>query len=94
MESVSVFLRAALPWVTVGLLYAVLFAIRAGMKRKEAQAADYGAEGMSLGICLGLCLEVPFGNNSGIGIAIGMLIGLAIGTCIRRDACGEAGDEG
>lgn len=93
MEGVIVFLRAALPWLTVGLLYAVLFTVRAGMKKKEAQAADCGAEGISLGIGLGLCLEVPFGNNSGIGIAIGMLIGLAVGTCIRKDGCAEAGDE-
>lgn len=93
MEGVIMFLRAVLPWLTVGLLYAILFANRSGLKKKEAQVTDYGAEGMSLGICLGLCLEVPFGNNSGIGIAIGMLIGLAVGTCIRRGACAEAGDE-
>ncbi|MGN0997218.1 MAG: hypothetical protein ACI4PG_09920 [Candidatus Ventricola sp.] len=93
MEGVIVFLRAALPWLSVGLLYAILFAIRAGMKKKEAQIADCSAEGMSLGIGLGLCLEVPFGNNSGIGIAIGMLIGMAIGICIRRNSCAAAGDK-
>ena len=93
MESIIVFLRASLPWLTVALLYAVLFAIRSELKKKEAQAADYGAEGMSLGLCLGLCLEVPFGNNSGSGIAVGTLIDLAIGTRLRRAGCNESNDE-
>lgn len=93
MDGIIVFLRATLPWLTIGLLYAVLFTVRSGLKKREAQVADYGAEGMSLGICLGLCLEVPFGHNSGMGIAIGMLIGLAVGTCIRRDARAEAGEK-
>ena len=50
MNAVLVFLRAALPWITVGLLYAVLFAIRGKRKKLEAQPAGYGAEGMGCGI--------------------------------------------
>lgn len=90
MDRVIVFLRAAMPWIAIGLLYAVLFTIRAEIKKKGGQNADCGAEGMSLGICLGLCLEVSFGDNSGMGIALGMLIGLAVGTCIRKEEGGEA----
>ena len=89
MDRFNMFLRAATPWIVVGLLYAVMFTIRAEMKKKDGQNADCGAEGMSLGICLGLCLEVSFGDNSGMGIALGMLIGLVVGTCIRK----EEGDE-
>ena len=93
MERIFVFLRVMLPWITVGLLYAALFAIRARKKRSETQTADCGAEGMSFGMCLGLCLEVPFGDNSGMGIALGMLIGLAVGTCLRRENHSETNDE-
>ena len=93
MNAVLVFLHAALPWITVGLLYAVLFAIRGKRKKREEQPADYGAEGMSLGICLGLCLEISFGDNSGMGLALGMLIGLAAGTGIRKTAYDEEREE-
>ena len=93
MNAVLDFLRAALPWITIGLLYAVLFTIRAELKNREKQVADCGAEGMSLGIVLGVGFEICFANNSGMGLALGMLIGLAIGTCIRRENRGEADDE-
>lgn len=80
MENVFDFLRAALPWIAVGLLFAVLFARGAG-KKKEEQTDDYGAEGM----CLGTAIGTSLGNNTGIGISLGMLIGLAIGTCIKQE---------
>ena len=69
MNAVLDFLRAALPWITIGLLYAVLFTIRAELKKREKQAADCGAEGMSLGIVLGVGFEICFANNSGMGLA-------------------------
>lgn len=93
MDRINMFLRAATPWIVVGLLYAVMFTIRAEMKKKDGQNADCGAEGMSLGICLGLCLEISFGDNSGMGLALGMLIGLAAGTGIRKTAYDEEREE-
>ena len=82
MEAAFDFLRAALPWITVGLALAVLLARGTGKKDKKA---DYGTEGMCLGMCFGTAIGTSLGNNTGIGISLGMLIGLAIGTCIRKE---------
>lgn len=93
MEAVVDFLRAALPWIAIGLLLAVFFARSAGKKKKEKQSDDYGTEGMCLGMCLGTAIGTSFGNNTGMGISLGMLIGLAIGTCIKKEARGKDNDE-
>ena len=85
MENVFDFLRAALPWIAVGLLLAVFFARGAGKKKEEEQTGDYGTEGMCLGMCFGTAIGTSLGNNTGIGISLGMLIGLVIGTCIKKE---------
>ena len=90
MEAVFDFLRAALPWIAVGLLLAVLAARGAGKKKKEEKTGDYGTEGMCLGMCLGTAIGTALGNYTGIGISLGMLIGLAIGTSIKK---GEQSDD-
>ena len=91
MENVFDFLRAALPWIMVGLALAVFFARNAGKKKNKEKTGDYGTEGMCLGMCLGTAIGASFGNNTGIGISLGMLIGLAIGTCIKKE--GQNDDE-
>lgn len=93
MEAVFIFLRAALPWIAVGLLLAVLFARGARKKKKEEQTGDYGTEGMCLGMCLGTAIGTSLGNNTGIGISLGMLIGLVIGTCIKKRDRDNGDDE-
>ena len=85
MENVIDFLRAALPWIAVGLLLAVFAARGARKKNKKEQTGDYGTEGMCLGMCLGTAIGTALGNNTGIGISLGMLIGLAIGTSIKKE---------
>ena len=85
MEAIFDFLRAALPWIAVGLLLAVLFARSARKKKKKEQTGDYGTEGMCLGMCFGTAIGTSLGNQTGIGISLGMLIGLAIGTCIKKE---------
>ena len=89
MENVSDFLRAALPWVAMGLLLAVFAARSAGRKKKEKEIDNYGTEGMCLGMCLGTAIGAAIENNTGIGITLGMLIGLAIGTCIKKEGQGN-----
>ena len=85
MEAIIDFIRAALPWVAMGLLLAV-FAVRsAGRKKKEKESDNYGTEGMCLGMCFGTAIGTAIENNTGIGITLGMLIGLAIGTCIKKE---------
>ena len=69
MDAVFDFLRAALPWIAVGLLLAMLFARGAKEKMKESKAGDYGTEGMCLGMCLGTTIGASLGNNTGIGIS-------------------------
>ena len=93
MENVFDFLRAALPWIAVGLLLAVLIASGTSKKEKEEQTGDYGTEGMCMGMCFGTAIGTSLGNNTGIGISLGMLIGLAIGTCIKKETRGEDNDE-
>ena len=93
MEYILDFIRAALPWIAMGLLLAVLFARGAVNKRKnENKSDDYGTEGMCLGMCLGTAIGSSFGNNTGPGISLGMLIGLAIETCFKKEN-GEKGDD-
>ena len=93
MEDVFDFLRAALPWIAVGLLLAVFFARSARKRKVEEQTGDYGTEGMCLGMCLGTAIGTSLGNNTGLGISLGMLIGLAVGTCIKKQARDEADGE-
>ena len=93
MGGVFNFLQAALPWIAIGLLLAVLFARSAGGKKKEDQSDDYGTEGMCLGMCLGTAIGTSLGNNTGIGISLGMLIGLAVGSCIKKEERGKDNDE-
>ena len=93
MEAVWDFLRAALPWIAVGLLLTVLAARGAGKKKKKEHADDYGTEGMALGMCFGTAIGTACGNNTGIGISLGMLIGLAIGSRIPKDTRGDNNDE-
>lgn len=81
MEAVFDFLRAALPWVAIGLLLAVFAAKSAKKKKDEQPQDDYGTEGM----CFGTAIGTSLGNNTGIGITLGMLIGLAIGSCIKKE---------
>ena len=85
MAAVLDFLRAALPWIVMGLLLAVFFASSAGKEKKEETPDNYGTTGMCLGMCFGTAIGTALGNNTGIGISLGMLIGLAIGTCIKKE---------
>ena len=86
MENVFDFIRAAAPWVAMGLLLAI-FAVRADVKKKkdQEQDGDYGTEGMCLGMCFGTAIGTSLGNNTGIGISLGMLLGLEIGSSIKKE---------
>ena len=86
MNTILDFIRAAAPWVAMGLLVAIL-AVRGAAKKgkRKKQDSDYGLEGMCLGMCLGTAIETAPGNNTGIGISLGMLIDLAIGSCVHKE---------
>lgn len=72
MVTVVAFLKAALPWIVVGLVLAVFLAGSGKKKKDDGKTDHYGTEDTSLG------------NNTGIGISLGMLMGLAIGSCIKK----------
>ena len=94
MENVLDFLRAAMPWVAMGLLLAVFAARSAKKKTDEDQTDNYGTEGMCLGMCFGTAIGTSLGNNTGIGICLGMLLGLAIGSGIKKkDSEGTEGQK-
>lgn len=90
MKAIWDFIRAAAPWVAMGLAVAIL-AVRGGKRKKatekqdKKQAGNYGTEGMCLGMCFGTALGSALWSDTGIGLSLGMLIGLAIGSGIRKD---------
>ena len=83
MENVISFLRAAAPWISIGLLVAFL-CVRPAV-RKDTAGNDYAAEGMCAGMCLGMALGSLTGSsNSGLGASLGMLFGLVFGLCTHK----------
>ena len=88
MENFFAFAKAALPWVAVGLVLAILCVRGAEKKKsgekKEEKPDNYGTEGMCLGMCFGTAIGTALGNNTGLGISLGMLMGLAIGSAIEK----------
>ena len=86
MENVFDFIRAAAPWVAMGLLLAI-FAVRSAAKKKkdQEQEVDYGTEGMCLGMCFGTAVSATSGNNVAIGLSLGMMTGFAIGSSMRKE---------
>lgn len=91
MDAVFDFLRAALPWIAVGLLLAVLVARGTSKNKKEEQTGDYGTEGMCMGMCFGTAIGTSLGNNTGIGISLGMdysqVSGHAFSKNLSRSSC-------
>ena len=91
-ENVLAFLRAAAPWISMGLLIAFL-CVRPAIRKGEAEG-DYAEEGMCVGLCLGLMLgSLSDSSNSGLGASLGMLAGLVIGLCMRKTGSEDRGDE-
>ena len=90
MEQILDFVRAAAPWVTVGVLTAI-FAVMSAARRKSGKksAGDYGTEGMCLGMSFGAALGCALGNNTGIGLSFGMLAGLTVGMCVPKKEEGK-----
>ena len=89
MEAVLDFLRAALPWVAMGLLLAVFFARSAGKEKKKERPDNYGTTGMCLGMCFGTAIGTALGHHTGLGISLGMLIGLVVGSSIKKEGQGN-----
>ena len=95
MQNVLAFLRAAAPWISLGLLVA-FFCVRPAVKKGKGKSAegDCAIEGMCIGMCVGMAVGSMIGDgNGGLGTSLGMLIGLAVGLCIHRDEGSESKHE-
>lgn len=84
-RSILDFIRAALPWVAMGLLLVIFFCQKRSPEKKgKKQDGDHGTEGMCLGMCFGTALGEAVWNDAGIGISLGMLAGLVIGSMVHK----------
>ena len=86
MKNILAFVRAAAPWVAMGLVL-VFLTVRCAAKKKAGKkpVGDYSTEGMCLGTCFGASIGSALGNDTGLGISLGMLLGLALGSCIHKN---------
>lgn len=89
MESITAFLAAALPWLVMGAVLAVLF-VRAAKRKKvkkdhQKKKDDYGSEGMALGMCIGVAIATALHWNVGLGLSLGMLLGLVAGSSMEKE---------
>ena len=82
MNDVTDFLSAALPWICIGLLLAI---VSAQNFRKGKKKETYSSEGLALGMCLGTAVGTALGNNIAIGLPLGTLIGFIIGSLIEKE---------
>lgn len=85
MENIMDFIRAASPWVAMGIMV-IFLAVRGAAKKRKGKKQDenYGLEGMCIRMGLGTAIGASIGNNAGLGISLGMLIGLTASLCILR----------
>ena len=84
MNDVRDFIRAASPWVAMGLLVTILV-IRGAASTKNAKNGTAENYGMSLGMCFGLLISVMFGDYTCVGLSIGMLVGMAVGLSVHKE---------
>jgi len=87
MSGFKEFIRAASPWVAMGLLVAILVIQGAASTKnaKDGTVENYGMDGMSLGMCFGLLISVMFGDYTCVGLSIGMLVGMAVGLSVHKE---------
>ncbi len=82
------FIKAALPWVMVGIAIAI-FIVRMVQKSKLQQQKGPGKKGdcMTLGMCFGMCVGVALGTSGMMNIAMALplctLIGEVVGILIK-----------
>ena len=91
MSSFFDFLSAALPWIAMGVLLAVLFARGAGRKKDTEKKEDYSSEDMVLGMCFGVAMGSALHIDIGLGLIAGMLLGLIFGSGIEKKNDQEKG---
>ena len=84
MENIFDFMSAALPWIAMGLLLAIVFAKASHGKQEKEKIEDHSSEGMALGMCFGVALSAALHVNVGLGLMGGMVLGLLVGSEIKK----------
>lgn len=84
------FLKAAFPWMIMGIAVAVFAANHIRGKKqaddqdKKKDEGNRQAEGMSIGMCMGVLFGTTGICDLATGISLGMLLGLVIGMSIKK----------
>ena len=75
------FLTAALPWVALGIMFALFAVNYYGKAHADKKDKEKYENLMMEGMCLGLCLGLVFGGS---GMIYCMLVGTVVGMFIKR----------
>ena len=82
------FIKAALPWVVMGVVIAIFAAQNSNRKKAtdkgKKKQESYMNEGMCVGLCLGVCIASAGVWDMGIGISLGLCAGLLIGSLVKK----------
>ena len=78
MDAFIDFMGAALPWIAIGILLAVIAVRDSAHKKDKEKKEDRGTEGMALGMCLGVAVA------SAIHVNIGLGMGLFVGSTVEK----------
>ena len=84
MNNFFEFMRAALPWIAMGLLLAVFSARGVSRKKDKEKKEDYGSEGMALGMCFGVAMASALHWDIGLGLTVGILLELIVGSGMEK----------
>jgi len=76
------FILAALPWVLIGLSFAILFSKHLAKNKNNKKTCE--SEGIAIGMCMGAGLGTMFEGGLALGVSIGVLLGLYIGSRIPK----------
>lgn len=79
------FIKAALPWVVIGITLAIVSVVFHNKKKEEDSISEGIGLGMCFGVAIGSGLTGRFGSQAlAYGICFGMLAGLLYGKYAKK----------
>ena len=78
------FIKAALPWVVMGIVIAIFAAQNSNRKKSADKDKKKQESYMNEGMCLGVCIASAGVWDMGIGISLGLCAGLLIGSLVKK----------
>jgi len=70
MENVKEFLKAALPFVAMGLALAILIANRSRKKKGKEGIGNYSTVGLCIGMVVGMAINPDYGMSPGMPVGL------------------------